>query len=961
MTLQTTRTDQQSAVAIATLRFEHDREALGIDTARPRLSWMSETTSAGWRQTSYEIEALSADGQVQEQTGRIASGQSVLLPWPFAPLASRERRFVRVRVWGNDGQLSAWSQLFPVEAGLLEPGDWRARFITPDGEDARNEALPLPLVRHEFDVRTRVLQARLSITALGAYEAHLNGKRVGDHVLAPGWTSYEHRLRYQTFDVADLLREGRNAIGALLGDGWYRSKLSSGGTLRTIYGTRLALLAQLDITYADGSQECIVTDEQWQTAPGPILSSDIYQGEIYDARLEQAGWSEPGYASQGWSAVSLLEHDLATLVAPSGPPVRRIEEIAPVAITTSPSGRTIVDFGQNLAGRLRLTVSGDAGQVITLRHAEILSDGELDTRSLQKAQAIDRYILRGGEAEIWEPRFTFHGFRYAEVTGWPGELRAEDLRAVVCHSDLERVGWFECSDPLLNRLHENVVWGMRGNFLDVPTDCPQRSERMGWTGDIQVFAPTATFLYDTAGFLTSWLADLAADQQAQAGLVPIIVPAIRSPFNFPAAGWGDAAVIVPWVLYQRVGDLGILEAQFASMCAWVDYVDRNVGASHLWDAGFQFGDWLDPAAPPDRAWAARTDSGLVATAYFARSAELLGQIAGLLGKREQEEYYRKLAEQVRAAFASEFLSPNGRAMSDTETGYALALQFDLLPDPEQRRHAGQRLADLVRRADYHISTGFLGTPLICDALCDAGHEALAYSLLLQRACPSWLFPVTMGATTIWEHWDALRPDGTPNPEDNVPSFNHYAFGAVADWMHRVVAGLAPLESGYHRLSIHPRPGGGLTFARASHRTLYGLAEVSWRLAGGQTSVEATVPPNTTALVQLPGEDIAPFEVGAGSYRWSTAFSGAITLESPLKVLLDDARAWAAYVRVATSFFPGAATVNSEFLRNGLRGHDEVLIRAAFTHMPMAATLLPALEKALAELNYPFAPRSEGGK
>ncbi len=632
MTIRIPKADQQNTVTIAHVLFEHSRETLGIGTARPRLSWISETASAGWRQTGYEIEAYNTDGRLQERTGRIESDQSVLLPWSFAPLISRERKLVRVRVWGSDGQISAWSPLFPVEAGLLKADDWSARFITPDGEDARDETQPLPLLRRELDVHPGVTQARLYITALGSYEAHLNGRRVGDHVLAPGWTSYEHRLRYQTFDVTGLLHEGRNAMGAMLGDGWYRSKLSSGGTLRTVYGTRLALLAQLEITYADGSQERVLTDEQWQTAPGPILSSDIYQGEAYDARLERPGWSEPGYASHGWSAISFIERDLTALVAPSGPPVRRTEEIAPVAITTSPSGRTIVDFGQNLTGHLRLTVRGEDGQIITLRHAEILSKGELDTRSLQKAQATDRYILRCGGEETWEPRFTFHGFRYAEIEGWPDLLRAEDLCAVVCHSDMERVGWFECSDPLLNRLHENVVWSMRDNFLDIPTDCPQRSERLGWTGDIQVFAPTAAFLYDVSGFLSSWLADLAVDQQDLAGLVPIIVPAIRSPYNFPAAGWGDAAVIVPWVLYQRSGDLGILEVQFAGMCAWVNYVDQTVGTSHLWDAGFQFGDWLDPAAPPDQAWAPRTDSGLVATAYFARSAELLGQIAGLLGR-----------------------------------------------------------------------------------------------------------------------------------------------------------------------------------------------------------------------------------------------------------------------------------------------------------------------------------------
>ncbi|MBO0789544.1 MAG: family 78 glycoside hydrolase catalytic domain [Ktedonobacteraceae bacterium] len=942
-----------SNVVIESVRFEQHREALGIGAARPRLSWISQTTQADWRQIGYEIEAYYSEDQLREQTNRVESDQSVLVEWPFAPLSSRERLLVRVRVWGNDGQISAWSTLTPVEAGLLEPDDWSARFITPDAEKEGERSQPLPLLRREFKVRAGVAMARLYVTALGVYEALLNGQPVGDQVLAPGWTSYDHRLRYQTFDVTNLLHEGSNVIGALLGDGWYRSTLNSGlAGRRSIYGKRLALLAQLEITYVDGSCERIVTDELWRTMPGPILASDLYDGETYDARLEFSGWSEPGYEEgQNWSVVALLERNLATLVAPSGPSVRRTELVAPVSITVSPSGSTIIDFGQNLAGRLRLMAHGESGQTITLRHAELLVDGELYTRPLGTAQATDHYTLRGGGEEIWEPRFTFHGFRYAEVEGWPGELRAEDVCAVVCHSDMERTGWFECSDPLINRLHENVVWGMRSNFLDIPTDCPQRAERLGWTGDIQVFAPTASFLYDISGFLTSWLADLAAEQKMMGGTVPHVVPNTLSESYLPMAGWGDAAIIVPWVLYQRFGDQDILETQFESMQAWIDFVDRHVGETHLWNKGYQYGDWLDPSAPPERAEAARTDSALVATAYFARSTELLGQIAGLLGKSEAEARYLALASQIRAAFAAEFLTPNGGVLSDAETGYALVLQFGLLTDPAQRRHAGRRLAELVRRAGYHISTGFLGTPLICDALCDAGYETVAYRLLTQRECPSWLFPVTMGATTIWERWDALRPDGTPNPGQML-SYNHYAFGAVADWLHRAVAGLAAAEPGYRRLSIRPRPGGGLNSAQARHRTPYGLAEVSWQIAQGQLTVDAIVPPNTTAFVQLPGNDAIPFEIGSGTHRWSMAFSGrpSITLDNPLNAFFDDEQAWDTVLRTITSTLPGMAAVDPTTLRNALRGYDEIPARYVLMQMPQADKMLPVLEAALAELD-----------
>ncbi|MBA2277932.1 MAG: family 78 glycoside hydrolase catalytic domain, partial [Chloroflexia bacterium] len=804
---------------IATLAIEHLREALGIGTDRPRLSWTVTTDIPAWRQTAYELDATGDDGRPRGATERIASEQSVLVPWPFAPLASRERVSVCVRVWGEDGSASAWSETTPVEAGLLHADDWAARFVTPDW-DERSSPGPLPLLRREFDVRPGLTRARLYLTALGVYEAEINGVVVGDHVLAPGWTSYDHRLRYQTHDVTDLLRPGRNAIGAMLGAGWFRGRLGFNGGRRDIYGDHLALLAQLAIDYADGATDLLLTDESWRAAPGPALASDLYDGETHDARRDRPGWSMAGYDDRDWSGVRLLDRDLTTLVAPTGPPVRRIEEVVPVAVTISPTRRTIVDFGQNLVGRVRLSVRGEAGTTVTLRHAEVLEDGELCTRPLRTAKATDRYTLRGGgEIEVWEPRFTFHGFRYVEVEGWPGELRPGDLVAVVCHSDLERTGWFECSDPLLNQFHENVVWSMRGNVLDVPTDCPQRDERLGWTGDIQVFAPTASFLYDVAGFLWSWLRDLAAEQDED-GIVPFVVPnPLAGPLT-PAAAWGDAAVVVPWVLYERTGDAQVLADQFESMRAWVDCLAARAGERRLWDEGFQFGDWLDPAAPPDQPAAARADPGLVATAYFAHSAELVGRAAEVLGRRDEETRYLALAGEVRQAFTRAYGEQDGGLVNDAPTAYALAVRFGLLPDDAARRAAGARLAALTRADGYHIGTGFVGTPLICDALCDTGEVEAAFRLLTERTCPSWLYPVTMGATTIWERWDSLRPDGTVNPGE-MTSFNHYALGAVADWLHRVVGGLAPAAPGYRRLEIRPRIGGSLTSARARHRTPYG--------------------------------------------------------------------------------------------------------------------------------------------
>ncbi|WP_216326300.1 glycoside hydrolase family 78 protein [Deinococcus aestuarii] len=932
---------------IRDLRAEHHREAFGIGEAAPRLSWRTETGLPNWRQRAYAIEAFGADGRLLGETGRVESGESVFVPWPFRPLTSRERVQVRVQVWGEEGGPSGWSDPLGIEVGLLTPDDWSAAFVSPDWEEDTGQAQPSPLLRREFDVRPGVASARLYVTALGVYEAQLNGERVGDYVLAPGWTSYDHRLRYQTFDVTGLLHGGRNALGALLGDGWYRGQLGFGGGRRNLYGEHLALLAQLEITYTDGTVERVVTDETWRASTGPILAADLYDGETYDARLEVTGWATAGFDDSGWTPVRRIERDLATLVAPDGPPVRRIETLRPVGITTSPSGKTLVDFGQNLVGWVRLTVRGEAGQTVTLRHAEVLEHGELGTRPLRTAQATDRYTLKGGAPETWEPRFTFHGFRYAEVGGWPGKPGLDDLEAVVVHSDLERTGWFECSDPLVNKLHQNVVWGMRGNFLDIPSDCPQRDERLGWTGDIQVFAPTASFLYDVNGFLSSWLGDLAADQEPN-GAVPAVIPVVP-PATVAAAVWGDAATLVPWVLYGRYGDRDVLERQWDSMRAWVEYIRGRAGESLLWDQDFQFGDWLDPTAPPTNPAAGRTLPGVVATAYFARSAEVLGLTARVLGRHEAAQRYLALADEVRAAFAREYVTPSGRVLSDSGTSYALALEFALLRDEGQRGHAARRLRALVRENGYHIATGFAGTPLICDALTHVGETDAAYRLLMQRECPSWLYPVTMGATTIWERWDSMLPDGSINPGE-MTSFNHYALGAVADWLHRTVAGLAPAEPGYRRMTIQPIPGGGLTFASARHVTPYGEASVAWVIRDGQIEVRIVVPPNTRAEVILPGG--GTHEVGSGEHRWASPYANPnaarppVTLDSDFDTLSGHPEAYA----VVTGLVREHSADHLDGFRRSLQGGTAgASLRTAVWGIPHREELLRKLEGALRAL------------
>jgi alpha-L-rhamnosidase len=735
------------------------------------------------------------------------------------------------------------------------------------------EAGPAPMVRKQFTLDGPVASARLYITAHGLYRASLNGQSVSDDAFAPGWTSYHHRLRFQTYDVTRLLRQGTNVIGAQLADGWFRGRLTFAKDKRNVYGDTLGLLAQLMVVLVDGRTVVIGTDGSWRSSTGPVTSADLYEGEHYDARLEQPGWSTPDFDESTWLPCSVSEFDTGILVAPDGPPVRPVAEVPAIEVLTSPSGKRLLDFGQNLVGALRIRVSGQRGTMVTLRHAEVLELGELAVRPLRTATATDSYTLRGEPAgEEWQPRFTFHGFRYAEVAGWPGELRKQDVTAIVYHSDLERTGWFECSDPLLTKLHDNVVWGMRGNFLDVPTDCPQRDERLGWTGDIQVFAPTAAYLYDCAGFLASWLKDLAVDQ-TPGGVVPLFVPRVDLSGLFgepmPQAGWGDAAVLVPWVVYQRFGDTEILRRQYRSMTAWLDGLTATLGAGTLFDKPpFQLGDWLDPAAPPENPAAAATDPILVATAYRVRAAQVLSDIAGVLGERADSARYAELAESVRQAFHHEYVTPCGRVASDSQTGYALALEFSLLTDDKQRTRAAERLVKVVRMKGHKIATGFLGTPLICDALTSAGAIDDAYQLLTQKDCPSWLYPVTMGATTIWERWDSMLPDGSVNPGE-MTSFNHYALGAVADWMHRVLGGLAPRAPGYRVINVAPQPGGGIAWAKTAHLTPYGRAEVSWRREDRKLTVNVVVPAGTTAVITLPGT--APTETGPGRHRFESAY------------------------------------------------------------------------------------------
>jgi len=705
-----------------------------------------------------------------------------------------------------------------------------------------------------------VSSARLVATAHGVYEAALNGARVGDRVLAPGWTSYEYRLQVQTYDLTDLgLAAQGNRLSFEVGNGWWRGSFGFHGADAN-YGSDLGVIAVVLISYADGHLQRVVTGPDWQVTRSRTTFDTLYDGQHIDLRIT-AGDPQPA---------RLVELDRATLVPQVDGGVVRHESLSPQKIWTSPSGRTLVDFGQNLVGWIRFTAPADPGREITLRHAEVLENGELGTRPLRSAKATD-VITCGEVAEVVEPTFTFHGFRYAEVSGWPGELGVDDLEAVVVHTEMRRTGAFRCSDEKVNQLVSNVVWGLRGNFLDVPTDCPQRDERMGWTGDIAAFSPAATKLYDVGDILHKWLLDLRAELPAR-GFVAPVIPDIFKHFSGgdhaakigPTCVWSDAAVWVPEALWNAYGDLERLRQHYPGVVGHLDSVEAVLSPTGLWDTGFQYGDWLDPDAPPDRAADAKADVGVVATACVVRSATVAAGFASLLGHPEDAERFTALADRTRAAFHEHYVdATTGRIRSDCATVYALAISFGVV-DGRLREQAGERLAEVVRAAGHKISTGFAGTPYVTWALTDTGHIDDAYALLLQTACPSWLYPVTMGATTIWERWDSMLPDGSINPGE-MTSFNHYALGAVADWLCQVVGGIRPAAPGYSAIEFRPVPGPGLDWAESSLETPHGLAACRWQIADGQLTVTVVVPDVPARLV-LPNGD--SHHVGLGEHSFT---------------------------------------------------------------------------------------------
>jgi alpha-L-rhamnosidase len=853
------------------LRCEYRVDPLGIDERAPRLSWALESEGKGQVQSAYRVlvarseEDLESEENLLWDSGRVESSRSVGIEYGGEALRSGSRCLWKVRVWDGEGNPSSYDGPAVFETGLLERSDWEGDWISlgtgpdedfepPSGDEYDELAdglTPSPYLRKAFSLDRPVRKARLYATARGIYELSINGKKVGEDVLAPGWTDYDRRVQYQTYDVTRLLAGGQNVLGAVLGDGWYSGFFGFDPKHRGAhYGAHPQLLAQLHVEYEDGRLESVATDGSWRCSTGPILYSDLLMGESYDARKEMPGWSDPGFDDSAWYGVESEEIGDTKLVAQPDVGIRATEELQAKSVTEPEIGHYVFDLGRNMVGWVRLKVAGEAGTEVTLRHAEALNpDGTIYTTNLRSARATDRYVLKGEGEEVYEPRFTFHGFRYVEVTGYPGEPRPEAVTGRVIHSATPPTGSFECSSSMVNDLQENILWGQRGNFLSVPTDCPQRDERLGWTGDAQVFVRTASFNMDVAAFFEKWMVDVE-DAQSPEGAFPDVAPLLMGSglidLRWGAPAWGDAGVIVPWTIYRTYEDTRIVERHYDAMTRWMEYLYKaNPDLLRKNRMGNNYGDWLSPRGD-------HTPKHLLATAYWAYDAKLMAEMAEATGRHDDAKEYSDLHERIKAAFNEAYVSPDGKIEGDTQTCYLLALHMDLLPG-ELRSTAADHLVKTIERENWHLSTGFVGVGYLCPVLTEAGYTDVAYRLLLNETYPSWGYTIKNGATTIWERWDGwTEENGFQSP--NMNSFNHYSLGSVGEWLYRYVAGIDFGTPGYGSIVIRPRPGGGLTHARAEYDSVRGKISSAWKIEDDRFVLEVTIPPNTTATVHVPSTD-----------------------------------------------------------------------------------------------------------
>ena len=876
---------------VTKLTFDHETAPVGLDHA-PVFGWQLTGDCRDIRQTMAQLQIAMTPDFAAPVFDEVLPGKNSIAVQAagFAPRALT-RYYARVRIKADTAagpQTSDWSAPGSFVTALLDPErEWRAAFISAEDADTCRESSAGTMVRGDFAVRPGIRAAYACTTALGLYNFYLNGTKVSTDEMTPGWTSYNRRLLYQTYDVTALLHPGTNRAGAMLGAGWYKGVMGL-TRARNNYGDRTAFSMQLTLQYDDGTMEIVTTDASWQGTIAPVTFSEIYHGEEYDAALELPGWADaaaPDAAPAGrWHGVETVTYPAAQLYAQAAGKVSVRNRLPAQRIFTTPAGETVVDFGQNMAGRVEITATGGPGDVAELRCFEELdADGNAYLANLRKARTIMRYKFAQPGTVTWHPQFTYMGFRYALVVQWPGTPRAENFTAYTLHTAMEPAGQFQCSEPLVNGLHHNITWGLKSNFLDVPTDCPQRDERLGWTGDAQIFSETACWLADTWTFYTKWLTDLVADQLPDGGVTDV-VPNIEehhtegnwlmrtSPYGM--SGWADAATIIPWVVYKMYGDASILRNQYASMCRWVDFMTAHT-RDDLFTFMTQLGDWVALDAEPGSFFGA-TPTALTSQAYYALSARILALTASVLGKAADTEKYTAVYKNAKDAFIKNFFDAEGTLTAQTQTAHILALRFDLTPE-KWRAKTVQRLLQLLDERGGHLVTGFLGTPYFCAALSENDCLKQAYDLLLKKDFPGWLYQVAQGATTVWEHWDGRRPDGTMWSA-GMNSFNHYAYGAVGAWLYSTVLGLGQQAgtAGFAAARLAPRPGGGLNWAEGWHETPLGRYALRWEKDAVKTNVTFSVPANAEAeLVLEPGAQVIATDgiaftngtarVGSGTY------------------------------------------------------------------------------------------------
>lgn len=874
---------RDEATRVIGLQTQYSADLIGLPIVDPQLTWQISSERPDAIQLAYEISSVGETGDVitspvvtsAEQIEQIASGHIS---------KAREIRHLRVRVATQYG----WSDFSPYarfETGLASGSEFKGESIG----DSSSHSEPSPILRKEFQSAKKVAKARLYATSEGLHSLYLNGVPVTDEYFTPGWTAYDDRRTYITYDVTALVQDGGNCISAELADGWTRGKLGF-MNMYDNYGKSIHLLAQLEVTYIDGSTDVVVTDKSWKVSTGEIQFADIYDGTTIDYTKRQKGWQLVGFNDSAWIAPVVYPFAKETLSARTSTRVVKIEEFASRILDSKNTTRTLLDFSQNISGWVRLTVDGKKGDVVTVRHAEVLEPGpNLHTAALRTAKATDHFTLDRDGRHVLEPKFTFHGFQFAEVTGPAKFISAV---GVAISSANERRGTFTSSDVRLNRLHQNVVWSIADNMVSVPTDCPQRDERLGWTGDAQAIAMTSNTLYKLDSFWRNWLTDLWADQKRN-GAVGAVVPDILSKQPSPSdewvitdrAGWADAATIVPMAAYESYGSAATLKQQIESIRTYVDGLSARRKGEKFLPEEFQFGDWCDPDAPVDQPWLSKVKAQFVANAFFANTVQLAADTEALVGDAEHQKKFAEFAATLKKDIWEHF----GQEAKETTAGCSIALEFGIVPESEKAQVA-KILSDMVIADEGKITTGFLGTPLILHALSKNGHFTAAYTMLMRRKVRSWLYQVDQKATTIWERWDAIREDGSihkgematsseEQPDASMISFNHYAYGAVIDWVYRNVAGIAPTAKhpGYRHITFAPRPGEGFTYASAEITTPFGETGITWEIVGdGVLSAKIKVPFGARAVIDFPvtahsvlrinGKTVSnKAEVGYGSY------------------------------------------------------------------------------------------------